>query len=105
MKRALIWLPLILFLAFFGLFASGLLKPETIVHLTTPPTPGDQSYAQVRPLVLLALAGVIVFFVLLVLTGAAFAIRLKADENTARLQALYRELAKLDVAQRRPTPA
>lgn len=23
----------------------GLLKPETIAHLTTPPTPGDQSYA------------------------------------------------------------
>ncbi|QUT07412.1 DsbE family thiol:disulfide interchange protein [Sphingobium phenoxybenzoativorans] len=28
MKRALIWLPLLLFLAFFGLFASGLLKPD-----------------------------------------------------------------------------
>lgn len=61
----------------------------------TPDAPGDQSYAQVRPLVLLALAGVIVFFVLLVLTGAAFAIRLKADENTARLQALTDRLSGL----------
>lgn len=31
MKRALIWLPLLLFLAFFGLFASGLLKPDNRV--------------------------------------------------------------------------
>jgi cytochrome c biogenesis protein CcmG/thiol:disulfide interchange protein DsbE len=28
MTRTLIWLPLLLFLAFFGLFASGLLKPD-----------------------------------------------------------------------------
>lgn len=61
----------------------------------TPEVPGDKSYAQVRPLVLLALAGVIFFFVLLVLTGAAFAIRLKADENTARSQALTDRLSGL----------
>ncbi|WP_439617566.1 putative bifunctional diguanylate cyclase/phosphodiesterase [Shinella sp.] len=61
----------------------------------TPSSPGDQSYAQVRPLVLLALAGVIFFFALLVLTGAAFAIRLKADENTARTQALTDRLSGL----------
>ncbi|GLR51467.1 bifunctional diguanylate cyclase/phosphodiesterase [Shinella yambaruensis] len=61
----------------------------------TPDAPGNQSYAQVRPLVLLALAGVVVFFALLVLTGAAFAIRLKADENTARTQALTDRLSGL----------
>ncbi|MGQ3211283.1 putative bifunctional diguanylate cyclase/phosphodiesterase [Shinella sp.] len=61
----------------------------------TPDAPGDKSYAQVRPLVLLALAGVIVFFVLLVLTGAAFVIRLKADENKARIQALTDRLSGL----------
>ena len=61
----------------------------------TPEAPGDKSYAQVRPLVLLALAGVVFFFALLVLTGAAFAIRLKADENTARSQALTDRLSGL----------
>lgn len=61
----------------------------------TPDAPGDKSYAQVRPLVLLALAGVVFFFALLVLTGAAFAIRLKADENTARNQALTDRLSGL----------
>ncbi|WLR91842.1 bifunctional diguanylate cyclase/phosphodiesterase [Shinella zoogloeoides] len=61
----------------------------------TPEMPGDKSYAQVRPLVLLALGGVIFFFVLLVLTGAAFTIRLKADENKARLQAITDRLSGL----------
>ena len=61
----------------------------------TPHAPGDQSYAQVRPLVFLALAGVLVFFALLVLTGAAFAIRLKADETAARTQALTDRLSRL----------
>lgn len=61
----------------------------------TPDVPGDKSYAQVRPLVLLALGGVIIFFVLLVLTGAAFVIRLKADENKARTQALTDRLSGL----------
>lgn len=28
MRKALIWLPLVLFLAFFGLFSSGLLRPD-----------------------------------------------------------------------------
>ncbi|UDF28205.1 UNVERIFIED_ORG: bifunctional diguanylate cyclase/phosphodiesterase [Roseateles sp. XES5] len=61
----------------------------------TPEAPGDKSYAQVRPLVLLALGGVIFFFALLVLTGAAFTIRLKADENKARLQAVTDRLSGL----------
>ena len=61
----------------------------------TPDAPGDKSYAQVRPLVLLALSGVVFFFGLLVLTGAAFAIRLKTDENTARVQALTDRLSGL----------
>jgi len=61
----------------------------------TPEAPGDKSYDQVRPLVLLALAGVVVFFALLVLTGAIFAVRLKADENSARLQALTDRLSGL----------
>lgn len=61
----------------------------------TPEAPGDKSYAQVWPLVLLSLGGVIVFFLLLVLTGAAFAIRLKADENAARMQAVTDRLSGL----------
>jgi diguanylate cyclase (GGDEF)-like protein len=61
----------------------------------TPEAPGDKSYALVRPLVLLALAGVVFFFALLVLTGAAFTIRLKADENAARSQALTDRLSGL----------
>jgi diguanylate cyclase (GGDEF)-like protein len=61
----------------------------------TPEAPGDRSYAQVRPLVLLALSGVVAFFALLVLTGAIFAIRLKADENAARMQALTDRLSGL----------
>ncbi|RFZ87148.1 bifunctional diguanylate cyclase/phosphodiesterase [Shinella sp. WSJ-2] len=61
----------------------------------TPEAPGDKSYDQVRPLVLLALAGVVVFFALLVLTGAIFAVRLKADENSARMQALTDRLSGL----------
>ena len=61
----------------------------------TPEAPGDKGYAQVRPLVVSALAGVVFFFLLLVLTGAAFAIRLKADENAARQQALTDRLSGL----------
>ena len=61
----------------------------------TPQAPGDKSYAQVRPLVLLALGGVVFFFALLVLTGAAFTIRLKADESRAKSQAITDKLSGL----------
>jgi diguanylate cyclase (GGDEF)-like protein len=61
----------------------------------TPDMPGDKSYAKVRPLVLMALFGVIFFFGLLVLTGVAFAIRLKTDENRAQTQAITDRLSGL----------
>jgi diguanylate cyclase (GGDEF)-like protein len=69
---------------------------ETVGAISwTPMAPGDLSYARVKPLVFLALAGVMFFFALLVLTGVAFAIRLKEDENTARKQAVTDRLSGL----------
>jgi diguanylate cyclase (GGDEF)-like protein len=60
-----------------------------------PRLPGDLSYAQVRPLIFVALLGVAFFFALLVLTGVTFATRLKEDEGQARALAIRDKLSGL----------
>lgn len=61
----------------------------------TPRLPGDLSYAQVHPLIVIALFGVGFFFALLVLTGVTFTYRVKEDEAHARALAMRDRLSGL----------
>lgn len=57
--------------------------------------PGDVSYRQVRPFVLLAMAVVGIFVILLVIAGGAVIARLRGDEIAARKMALKDRLSGL----------